>query len=470
MKTIEEIFAPENKPDDIIAILSSRRKECPSWSKIENDFNPDKHDIVAHPELRPSDKRKNGKLERAAKLTYPAEKIATRKATQMAFSIPVTRVYNKPENDEQKAFQSAIESVYKSVRIDGVNMNRFYAYFASCECMTFWYLAAGEEEVNRYGFPSKMKIRCRSYSPMPKKFSRISQASIYPYFDDDDDLIVLSADYIDDEGTRHFNAYTAKMAYYFTYKDGGWIVDQRPNPTGKIPAVYITRPLPVFDGISKNRDDIEFTLSRNSDNIRKNSTPIVKISGEIIGDMPVGDSARQVYRVSEGGDVSLIAPALTTSDAKAHVQMLKQLNDENCQMIDLSMENVKGLGAQSGEARKTLLTEPHLKTGEEAHDIVWFFDREFEVIKSLLVLIKPEWKKYQYKTSCEHIITPFIQNDTASDVNVYTKASGVLISKKTAIKRAGLAEDAEAEYEEIMKEQKEAAETERMSDVFAGAE
>lgn len=67
------------------------------------------------------------------------------------------------------------------------------------------------------------------------------------------------------------------------------------------------------------------------------------------------------------------------------------------------------------------------------------------------------------------MITPFIQNDTSADITNYSKA-GVLVSQKTAIKRAGLAADADAEYEEIQKEKMDDAETRRMEDVFTGAE
>ncbi len=472
MKSIEEIFAPGSTPEQIMSTLSGQRKGCPTWDVIAKDFDTSRHDIVADPTLRPKMKIKGGRKERPAKLTYAAEQIATRRMTQMAFSIPVKRVYSHAIDDEEKAFQLAIEAVYKDVRIDGVNMNRMYAYFAACEMMTFWYIAEGDEVVNRYGFESNVKIRCRSFSPMPRRFSKIQQASIYPYFNEDDDLIALSVAYVDQENVSHFNAYTAKTAYFFRQGDGGWTSEERPNIAGKIPAAYIQRPLPVFDGISANRDDMEFTLSRNSDNIRKNSSPILKIVGELAGGdtLPVGDTARQVYKMKDGGDIGLISPALTTTDAKAHIQMLKQIDDETTQQADLTMENLKSLGAQSGEARKTLLTEPHLKVGEEKHEIIWFLDREFEVIKALLVTVKPEWKKYQHTTRCEHAITPFIQNDTSADITNYSKAAGVLVSQKTAIKRAGLAADADAEYEEIQKEKMADAETRRMEDVFTGAE
>ncbi len=472
MKSLEEIFAPGCTPEQIMSELSGQGKICPPWPTIAKNFDPKLHDIVADPTLRPKEKISGGRKERPAKLTYPAEKIATRRMTQMAFSIPVKRVYSPTEYEDEKAFQNAIEKVYENVRIDGVNMQRMYAYFGACEVMTFWYVVEGKDVVNRYGFDSNVKIRCRSFSPMPKVFSGIQQAAIYPYFDDDDDLIALSVDYVDSNNVGHFNAYTADNAYFFTMDNGGWKMDVKPNVIGKIPASYIVRPLPVHDGISDNRNDIEFTLSRNSDNIRKNSSPILKIVGELSGGdkLPVGDTARQVYKMKDGGDISLISPALTTTDAKSHIEMLKQIIDETTQQVDMTMENLKSLGTQSGEARKTLLTEPHLKVGEEKHAIAWFFDREFEVIKALLVAIKPEWKKYQHTTTCEHMIKPFIQNDTASDISNYSKAAGTLISQKTAIRRAGLAADADAEYEEIRKEKLEDAESQRMQDIFTGAE
>jgi len=176
-----------------------------------------------------------------------------------------------------------------------------------------------------------------------------------------------------------------------------------------------------------------------------------------------------VYRVENGGDVALIAPALTTADAKSHIDILKQIIEETTQLPNLSMENIKGLGAQSGEARKTLLTDAHLKVGEEAHDIGWFLDREFSVIKSLVVADHPEWKAYEHSTMAKHIISPFIQNDEASDIANYSKAAGVLISNKTAIKRAGLSDDADREYEEIVEEKRQEAETNRIENLFTGA-
>ena len=470
MKTLEEIFVPENTPDAIIAILSGQTKCVPKWGELDKLYDPEKHDIVTDRTRRPKVKIKNGQKEVPAKLYYPAEMIASRRMNQMAFSIPVKRKYSATTSEEEKAFQKAIEAVYKKVRINGVNYKRMYAFFASCEMATFWF-TVDAEKTTRYGFESEKKIRCRSFSPMPKKFSKITQADLYPYFDDDDDLVVLSVRYKDADSVEHFDAYTAERVYYYSKPENEWVVEEVDNPLKKIPAVYWQRPLPVYYGISKNREDIEFTLSRDSDILGKNQSPIMKVKGKVIGEMPVGDTARQVYQLENGGDLDLVSPALSTNDAKTHVGMLKEINQEITQLPDLSLENIKGIGAQSGEARKTLLTDPHMKVKDESHDIIEFLDREFEIVKAILCHENEEWKDYQHTTTCKHVITPFIQNDRSADINDYSKASGgPVMSRRTAVDQLGMVDDTDAEIEQMDAEQDAAAERERMTDIFPSAE
>ena len=470
MKSLEEIFVDGASPESIIGALISQAKDCPKWAEIEKDFVPRHHDIISDPTRRPKVKVRNGQKEVPAKLVYPAEMIAARRMNQMAFSIPVKRVYSKAQNDSEKEFQKAIELVYKKNRIDGVNSKRMYAYFAGCEIATFWFVAEGKVEHEMYGFKTTNKIRCRTFSPMPKKYTKLRQAVIYPYFDEMDDLVAISFEYKDAEGAMHFDAFTADNSYYFMRDGASWVMEDVDNPLGKIQVSYLWRTLPIYYGISTNRDDIEFTLSRSSDNIRKNSTPIMKVKGEVEGDLPVGDTARQVYKLSEGGDVDLVSPALTTEDSKTHVDMLKQIDCEVTQLPDLSLENIKGLGAQSGEARKTLLTDAHLKVRDESHDIIEFLDREFEVVKAIVAHENPEWEQFVHTTYCEQKITPFIQNDRTADINDYSKASGTLMSRKAAVIAADLTEDPEADYEDLVKEDAVLAEQERMTNVFTGAE
>lgn len=471
MKTLEEIFAEGRKPDDIIADLCACSKENPSWISLVELYDADNHPIKKDPTLRPPVKSsEDGQRDVPAKISYPAEKIAVRRMVQMAFSIPVKRVY-ATTNEEEKAFAEAIEKVYDSVRIDGVNMKRMKAYFASCEMATVWYVTDnGGEKHERYGFPTSAKIRCRSFSPMPKKMSQIYQADTYPLYDDSGDMVALSFRYsvsINGHDVEKFDSLTAHGTYYWTNGENGWVVDERENVTGKILASYISRPSALYDGIQDFRNEIEFSNSRNSDVIKKNSSPIIVVSGELVGAPPTNGRGREAYQVKNGGNVSLLNPAMSSDQVKTHINTQKEFISEVTQLPDLSIENIKNLGAISGEARKTLLTDAHLKVGEESHDIIWFLDREFSVIKSILASINPKWSGLVNKVTCKHIITPFIQNDqTAQTDRLAKRVDSRLLSRRSALEQFDDVSNIDEEMKRIQEESMEDIEAQRSVDIF----
>jgi hypothetical protein len=478
MKTIENILDFENRTaDDIISDLKKKQIRIPEWSTLEKDYDPHKHAIVADPTLRPNDKVKKGKRELVAKLTYPAEKINARKITQMCFTIPVKREYQTTDDEQLKAFQQAIEEVYAANRIDGVNIKRFKSYFAACEMCSIWYSVDTGKIHNSYGFPTPYKFRCKSYSSMPESMSGIPQADLYPLKDEFDDMIAFSIEYsvrFQETTIKHFECYTADAAYYWIDEGQGYVMQEPEQvPIGKIQVSYIYRNAPCYQDVANNRNEIEFTMSRSSDIIRKNSKPIVKLVGNLTGEAPVGDEAREVYKMEQGGDLGLIAPAFDVTASSAHIDELKKNIEEITQMPNLSLENIKGLtGVVSGEARKTLLTDAHMKVGEEKHEICWFLDREFSIIKSLVALANVKWKPYIDKSKCTHIVTPFVQNDEASEINNRTKANGgqPIESQLESIKRFGRSDDAEITLSQIQEEQRVSAEVNRMENVFTGAE
>lgn len=138
------------------------------------------------------------------------------------------------------------------------------------------------------------------------------------------------------------------------------------------------------------------------------------------------------------------------------------------QLPDLSFENIKGLGVISGEAIKNLLTDAHLKVGDEQGVFLEFFDREFNLIKAYLRMMNPEWAEALEEVEVEHIITPFVQNDEMNEIEKSVKATGgkPVLSQKSAMKRLGV-ENAEEEYNEILREEEQQNQR-QMIDIFQG--
>ena len=81
------------------------------------------------------------------------------------------------------------------------------------------------------------------------------------------------------------------------------------------------------------------------------------------------------------------------------------------QMPDLSFENMKSLGNIGFDARQMILSDAHLKIGDESGAWIEFFERECNVIKEFLKFMNTNWKDEIDNVEVEHIITPFIQND-----------------------------------------------------------
>lgn len=473
---INEIISEYRPIAQIIADLKDKTTPVPLWEELEEYYDPEKHEIITNPALRPRDKRKkNGQIDRAARILYPAEKIATRRMNQMCFTIPVERKYETEDDETLKEIANAIEAIYEKVRINGVNKNRMRAYFGACEVCTVWY--AVEEENEDYGFKCKYKFKCRSYSPMPTKMSKISEAKLWPVFDEYDDMVAMCIEYTitkKKQTAYYFDCYTKDTFKSYSSKNCLYTdaeIETRPIPIGKIPAVYLWRPAPIYDGIANNRSDIELTLSRTSDVIRKNSAPIVKVVGDLIGDKPDGGEAREVYKLKQGGDVGLVSPAVSHDAIQYYISQLKENIEEDTQMPNLSMTNVKSLGNIGADARKTLLADAHMKVGEEKDDIIWAFDRECNIIKAFLAEAKNEWRDGIKRLKVSHHITPFVQNDRAARISELTEATGgkPVMSQQTAVERLGEVKDVDAEMKRLKEEQQAETESSRVVDVFEGA-
>ena len=469
---LQKIFYHEDgTPQDaafIIGQLQTKPIYFPRWDAIRKDYDPKYHEIITSHERRPKDRKRGDVIEKYARVAYPAELNTVRRMVQMCFTIPVKRYYYADNPDIANEIQKIVEEVYKRNRIDGENMNRFKAYFASCEMATVWYVV--QQENDDYGFHSYYKLKCRSYSPMQKEYCRIIQSTLYPLFDPMGDLVAFSFEYTTDvmgvKDTK-FETFTADNHYRWRLNGHGDFEDDivpEPLAIHKIPAIYICRPEPIFEGVQNNRDEIEFTLSRMSDIIRKNSAPIMAINGTLANGEnedfnPQRDTTREIFQFEGdgGGGISLISPTISPENVNYYVGQLQKNIEEETQLPNLSLENTRGLGALTGEARKTLLTDAHMKVGEEAHEIVAFLDRECRIITSYLSHMNCELAEKIKQVRIEHEVQPYVMNDADAAVKLAQTASNgkQFASRKTLIEIAGLTSDIDAEEEAIKAEESE---------------
>ncbi|MFT0387287.1 hypothetical protein ACMSDV_17590 [Bacteroides thetaiotaomicron] len=187
MDEITSILDNSRSADEVINDLKEKTVAVPSWSKLINDYEPKLHTIVSDTVTRKDKIKSDGTVEKASRIYIGLEKLLTKRITEFMFSIPVRRVYHNIEDNEIKQqIAKAIENIYKYARVDSENIKRGNNYFASCEVFTIWY--AVENPNTLYGFKSKYKLKCKTYSPM-------DGTKLYPLLDELDDMVAMSFEY-----------------------------------------------------------------------------------------------------------------------------------------------------------------------------------------------------------------------------------------------------------------------------------
>lgn len=451
MDEITTILDRARPVDNIINDLKRKSVCVPSWEILIKAYEPSFHEISKDTITRKDKIRKDGTKEEASRIYIGLEKLLTKRMTEFMFAIPVKRIYHNTEGFEvRQQIAKAIESIYKYARIDTENIKRANAYFASCEIFTIWYVV--EKPNTLYGFNSKYKLKCKTYSPM-------EGVKLYPLIDELDDMLAMSFEYtkkVKDEEITYFETYTSDKHYKWKQNGKGW------EPVGtveqirlmKIPGAYALRPVPIYHGLTRIRKELEYTLSRNSDVIAYNSAPILKIAGGIKGGEDKGES-RRVYRVEYNGDVSYVSWSQSIEALKYHVETLLKLYWMQSQMPDVSFDNMKSLGNIGYDARQMLLTDAHLKVGDESGSWIELFEREASVIKEFLKHMNTSWASEIDNIEIEHIITPFIQQDEDTTADRLLKLNGgkPVMSQLESIQQAGYSNDAQATLEQIRQEE-----------------
>lgn len=475
MRDAREIINRAKGGENVISELMAKSVNVPSWDILRKEYDPrlhpvmDKHiypDIIEYNEhVSETEVDENGDpksvkvaigTEKVSRVTYDLQRLAVKRTTELCFGTPVKRVY-KPErdNERQKEIARYLENIFQRCRIDSVNIDRSTKLYASCEVMTIWY-AVMDENVN-YGFQSRLKLRCATYSPMQGD-------SLYPLFDETGDLVALSVGYtrkVKDKDISYFDTYTADAHMRWSSEgELGWHLDGAVEAIkiGKIPAVYRYRKQPAWENSSPLVYELEWAMSRNGNYLRKNSRPILvaAVSEEMnYGNAPGTDAAfRDIVQYPQGSTLQYVTWNQAIDNLKYYVTELKQTFFTQLQLPDWSYENMKS-SPMSGEARKQLFIDCHLKVRDEAGDWIEFFDREVNVVKAFLKQMLPEeWHIEIDALIVENVMTPYTIDSRKEEVEILLMKNGQkpLMSQRESIQALGDSEDVSATLAEIQEE------------------
>ena len=450
---LEEIF--NCSPEDIISRLTDKTIVVKSWSELEKEYDSSKHDVMDetyYPNIT-----ENGEVDYVTRVTYDFQKLMTRRVTELVFGTPVKRVPQLEEgNDKQKDVIKYIENIMRKVRIDSVNIERGNMLFAGCEVMTLWY--GVDEQTNVYGFQSPIKLRCRNFSPM-------NGDELYPYFDEYGDMVALSVKYVrkklDTEYT-YFDVYTKERHVRYQKGENGWdTLEDEQIQIGKIPAIYMYRPTPVWENTSHLVSEIEMSLSRNGNYLRKNAKPLFVVYADEENRIEFGQEKsptqehRAILTFPPGSSAGYITWNAATESLRFQIEKLDELMYKQLQLPDLSYESMKST-PMSGEARKQLFMDCHLKVKDESGRIIEFLDREISVIKGFLKIMLPnDYAEAIDTLQIDNIITPYNISDISDRISFLNAATGgkAIMSQREAILNLGMSDDVDKTIAEIQQQE-----------------
>ncbi len=461
MATIEDILGGGMTVTEQLAALRDKTILVPSWAGINGlitEYEPDLHPVM-NKALYPDVPRDDGTIDYVTRVTLNFQKLAVKRMTELVTGIPVRRIYS-PENERQQEIAKYMERIFQKNRIDSVNNERCSMLFAACEVMTLWY--AVEERNNLYGFDSPLKLRCRNFTPMLGD-------TLFPLFDEYGDLVALSVGYKRKRGRRtasFFDAYTADR--HIKWTDSGtrqWsVMEDDPIELGKIPAIYMWRPMPIWESTSKMVYEMEWSLSRNGNYLRKNSKPLfVVMADEQIryGDEKnENEEFRAIMQYPKGSTAQYVTWAQAVDTLKYHIETLRNLFFTQLQLPDWSYEKMSQQ-ALSGESRKQMFIDAQLKVKDESGRLIEFFSREVNVIKSFMkAMMGDSYANDIDALGVEIEITPFTITEEKDTIDNLLAANGnlPLISQRESIEMLNWSADVDKTLEEIQAQQ--------MRDVF----
>lgn len=449
--TQEDIKAMlSGSPEEVIARLKQKSITVPAWADLVKQYDPKQHPVMDKTKY-PDITHEDGTIEYVTRITEDLQRMAVKKATQLCVGMPVKRVYKTADDDRQKEVAKVIEKIMLANRIDSVNIERCNMLFAACEVFTLWY--AVEQEHNLYGTPtpSKLKIRCKNYSP-------INGDELYPTMDSYGDMLAMSfgsKQKTGDKEVEYFDMFTSDTHIHYV-NDGGWTEELRENIIIlKIPGAYAFRPTSIWEDTSNICYEIEWALSRNGNYLRRNSKPIFAVFGD--EEVTFGDSddnaSLDIVQYGKDMKAGYITWQQAVENLKFYIQQLRQSFFSQLQLPDTSFDSMKTT-PMSGEARQMMFIDAQLKVKDESGRLIEMFDREINVVKAFVKIIMPGYDDAIDALIVENVITPFTIRSEKEDIqNIMTATGGKpIVSQRQGVQYLGWSEDVEATMQELAEE------------------
>ena len=480
MRDINEVLALQDINQKIHYLKKGRKTELPDAVKLYNDWNPNRHEIITDEEkypkikvtLKPKQKYtdpttgkehiepEQKKLVDPNRIALPIEQDIVN--IQTAFTVGTEPLLDcKPEESEE-GLLTALKQVFKKNKIKYQNKQAVRSWLAEQEVAEYWYVVKDD------GFWSKLKRKVAGMfgKSMPEYrlksvlWSPFRGDKLYPFFDDNGDLVALSREYkkkgLDDDETECFMTVTKDMVYQ-------WELDSDWQDKGsfrhnfkKMPIIYMYRPEAYCEKIKTLRIRLEKLLSNYADCIDYHFFPILMLFGDV--QQLSGELKNRIVQLT---GMSANAQYLTWNQVpetvKFEVETLLSQIYGLTNTPRISFDSLKGTGnAVSGVAFDYVFMSTHLNV-ENLNEVVGvFMQRRVNFLVSAIGSLNSSLAEASETIDIDVQMQPYRLEDLAEKIDTAIKAKdGELWSQERAISFVGNVDSVIDEVKKIQEEQQE---------------
>lgn len=447
----------------ISELKNGRITPVPNITLYKSQIDPKGHLINDH-NKRPDKLVKvdgdSTRQEPVARIALALQTLIVKRAVSFLFGNPILL-----NSDDANAVDiiTTLKSVLADVKANSLNRKIARTMMQECEVAEYWHVVETDDNINRYGFQSNLRIHC-------SVFSHENGDMLYPYFNENRDLIAFSRQYAikdtnTDVITNYFETFTANEFLKFKQVDGkGWQICDgypKPNAIGKIPIVYGTQKEVEWSNVQNLIDRLEKLLSNFADTNDYHASPKIFITGHVAGFAQKGETGA-IIEGDNGATATYLAWNQAPEAVKTEIDVLLKMIYTISQTPDISFENVKSLGSVSGVALKLLFMDSHLKVQEKAEIYDEYLQRRINILLAYLSAMNSTDSEFVNK--CKSVIitpsiNPYMLNDESTTIAELQSATGnkAIMSRRTAVQRLNMTSDIDAELEQIQADEEQAS-------------
>jgi len=430
-------------------LKSNRMHPMPEIDKALKSINPMKHDVMDEA-LRPKKVVKtdtgNGvvtRLEDVARIALGMQRLIVSRAVSFCFGNKTLVTSDASTEAETEAFRT-FRRVLKAAKTDSLNRRLARTLFTFGEVAEYWYATGG----GHMGASGDRKLRVSLFTP--------DTSSLYPFFDETGDMTAFSRSFtkkVGEDIRQYFETWTDEE--YCRWDDKGAVEEQYRHNLGKIPVIYARQQKRETEDVDNLISRLETLLSNFADTDDYHASPKIVVNGEIKSFSKKGETGA-IIEVDENTKPYYLSWDNAPQSVKLEIETLIKMIYTISQTPDVSFDNMKGVGAVSGTALRTLFTDAILKVQEHQEVLDEYLDRRTSVVKAYINALEPSTGRTLANLEIENQIIPYMSNDDdTSRINSLLNANGnkPLISHKQSVIDAALSKDPEADYRQLMEEE-----------------